>query len=157
MNGKPLPGALEAIAQLSQAGWTVCVATNQSGIGRGLFTIVDLHGMHEKMQRQVGVARRANRGCLFLPPHTGRQLCLPQTRHRACCDEIAARYNVNMQDVPVIGDSARDLQAAEAVGARPILVRTGNGRKTLRTQYKNREVEVYDDLSAAVAALIAGE
>ncbi len=151
-----LPGALEAIAQLSQAGWTVCVATNQSGIGRGLFTIVDLHSMHDKMRRQVE-ALGGQIASVYFCPHTPDDNCACRKPAPGLLEEISTRYKVSLRDVPVIGDSSRDLQAAEAVDARPILVRTGNGSKTLKTEYKNCAIEVYDDLGAAAAALIAEE
>ncbi|MDH3647103.1 MAG: D-glycero-beta-D-manno-heptose 1,7-bisphosphate 7-phosphatase [Gammaproteobacteria bacterium] len=153
---KALPHSLEAIAQLCHAGWTVCVASNQSGIGRGLFTIVDLHEIHAKMQSEIESFGGHIAGFYFCP-HTPDDDCDCRKPKPGLLHEIAARFGVDMTDVPVIGDSERDLQAAEAVGARPILVRTGNGRRELREHYKDGEVEVYGDLAAAVSALLAEE
>jgi len=153
---RPLPGALEAIAQLTQAGWTVCVATNQSGIGRGLLSIDDLHHIHEKMQREVAL-HGGNIAGIYFCPHTPEDGCHCRKPKPGLLEEISERCNVDMLDVPVIGDSVRDLQAAAAIGARPILVCTGNGHDAMRTGFKGRQLEVYDDLAAAVAALIADE
>lgn len=152
---KPLPGALAAIARLCQAGWTVCVASNQSGIGRGLFTIADLHGITEKMQREVEMLGGHIAGFYFCP-HTPDDGCDCRKPRPGLLEEIAARYDADLQDVPVIGDSARDLEAARAIGARPILVRTGNGCKTWHDHSSDHGVEVYNDLAAAADALIAG-
>ena len=151
-----LPGALAAIGQLTQAGWTVCVASNQSGIGRELFGIVDLHGIHEKLQREVALHSGHIAGFYFCP-HKPEDGCDCRKPKPGLLEEIAGRYDADMDGVPVIGDSASDLQAAEAIGARPILVRSGNGRKALREYYKDKSVEVYNDLAAAVDALLTDE
>jgi len=151
---RALPGSLEAIGKLFRAGWTVCIATNQSGIGRGLFTIVDLHDMHEKMRQELAKLGGEIAGIYFCP-HRPDDDCDCRKPGPGLLEEIARRYSSSLQGVPVIGDSERDLQAAEAVGARPILVRTGNGRRVAQEYFKDRDVEVYDDLAAAAEVLLA--
>lgn len=150
---KPLPRALEAIGKLCRAGWTVCVATNQSGVGRGLFSIGDLHEMHEKMRQEL--ARHGGEiNSIHFCPHVPDDDCDCRKPAPGLLHQIAARYGKPLDGVPVIGDSQRDLQAAEAVGARPILVRTGNGKRVMRAYLKGRDIEVYDDLAAAAEALL---
>lgn len=151
---KALPHSLDAIGKLCRAGWTVCVATNQSGIGRGLFTIIDLHEMHEKLQSELEPHGGEIAGFYYCP-HRPDDNCDCRKPKPGLLHDIAARYSQTLHDVPVIGDSERDLQAAEAVGARPILVRTGNGKRALREYFRDREIEVYDNLAAAVDALLA--
>lgn len=152
---KPLPRSLEAIAKLCNHGWTVCIASNQSGIGRGLFSIVDLHGIHARLQRELDELGGHIEGFYFCP-HTPDDDCDCRKPKPGLLEEIAGRYEISLAGVPVIGDSERDLQAARAVDARPILVRTGNGRRALRDFYEDGKVEVYDDLAAAVDALLDG-
>lgn len=152
----PLPGSLEAIAQLCRSDWTVCVASNQSGVGRGLFTISDLYGMQAKMQSEVEALGGEIAGFYYCP-HAPDDGCLCRKPLPGLLSEIAERFSVTMENVPVIGDSLRDLQAAEACGARPILVKTGNGAETLKSHYQNKDIENYDDLAAAAAALLAEE
>ena len=143
---QPLPGSLEAIATLCHAGWVVTVATNQSGIGRGLFSITDLHAMHVKMTQQLAALGGEISGVFFCP-HTPDDHCDCRKPEPGLLLRIAERFGTNLENVPVIGDSQRDLQAAIAVGARPILVRTGNGAEA-QEFYSAREIEIYDDLSA---------
>lgn len=150
---KALPDALEAIGKLCRAGWTVCVATNQSGIGRGLFSIDDLHEMHKKMHSELAAHGGEIDGIYFCP-HVPDDRCDCRKPKPGLLRQIAVRYRCKLDGVPVIGDSERDIRAAETAGARPILVRTGNGKRTLR-EGRVGEVEVYDDLAAAVEALLA--
>ncbi len=150
---KALPRSLDAIGRLCQEGWTVCIASNQSGIGRGLFSVVDLHAMHQKMQRELQ-SHGGQVDSVYFCPHRPDDGCDCRKPEPGLLYEIGGRYGVSLAGVPVIGDSERDLQAAEAVGARPILVRTGNGRRAIREYFRDRDVEVYDDLAAAVDALL---
>jgi D-glycero-D-manno-heptose 1,7-bisphosphate phosphatase len=125
---RPIPGSLEAIAKLNQAGYKVVVATNQSGIGRGLFDMDTLNAIHDKMHRAV-LAAGGRIDAIFYCPHSVDALQLPQTqaRHvRAHCRLLQCRS----ERVPAVGDSLRDLQAAAAVGAQPLLVLTGKGAQT---------------------------
>lgn len=153
---EPLPGALAAVAAMSRAGWRVAVATNQSGIGRGYFDREALEAMHDRLRDGVATEggkvdsiqfcpHRPDEGCECRKPAPGLHLA------------IGLELGLPLAGVPCVGDSARDLEAARAVGARPILVLTGNGRRTLAELGPDGCPEVYDDLAAAAAALMAEE
>jgi D-glycero-D-manno-heptose 1,7-bisphosphate phosphatase len=126
---RPIKGSLEAIARLTQAGWRVVVATNQSGIGRGLFDMATLNAIHGAMHRAVHQAG-GRIDAIFFCPHAGDANCECRKPKPGMLLEIAKRMNVELAGVPMVGDSLRDLQAAAAAGARPVLVLTGKGRKT---------------------------
>jgi D-glycero-D-manno-heptose 1,7-bisphosphate phosphatase len=149
-----LPGSLEAIAKLSEAGFTLGIATNQSGVGRGLFSIDTLWGIHQKMLAQIldagGYVTR-----IFFCLHTPEDQCDCRKPKPGLLYQAAELFACGFSNMVVIGDSERDLQAAVAVGARAILVRTGNGTATEQALAGDSQLEVYDDLAAAVAALIA--
>ncbi|MBI1891004.1 MAG: D-glycero-beta-D-manno-heptose 1,7-bisphosphate 7-phosphatase [Burkholderiales bacterium] len=126
---KPLPGSLEAVARLNQAGYRVVVCTNQSGVARGYFNIVTLNEIHQKMHhlaRQVG----AEIDAVFFCPHAADDNCDCRKPKPGMLREIAERYNVNLKGIPTVGDSLRDLQAGFVVGCVPYLVLTGKGEKT---------------------------
>jgi len=150
---KPIPGSLEAIALLSQAGYRVLVATNQSGIGRGLFEMATLNAIHDKMHRALGLAGGRIDG-IFYCPHAQDAGCNCRKPKPGLLEEIAHRFGVDLNGVPFIGDSLRDLQAAVAVGAQPILVLTGKGKKTRKDGDLPAGTVVYDDLAAAVRSLL---
>src|SRR4030065_2169951 len=127
---KPIPGSLEAIARLNQAGYRVVVATNQSGGGRGLFDMATLNAIHDKMHKACSLAG-ARIDAVFFCPHAAEANCHCRKPRSGMLEEIAARYGLgDLGDVPVVGDSLRDLQPAAALGARPYLVLTGKGMKT---------------------------
>jgi D-glycero-D-manno-heptose 1,7-bisphosphate phosphatase len=150
---KPIPGSLEAIARLNQAGYHVVVATNQSGIGRGLFEMATLNAIHEKMHRALaGVGGRID--AVFFCPHAQDADCRCRKPKPGLFEEIASRLNVSMQGVPSVGDALRDLQATTAVGGRPILVLTGKGGKTQAAGGLPEGTTVYADLAEAVKHLI---
>lgn len=150
----PLPGAPEAVARLSKAGFTVAVATNQSGLARGLFDRRALSAMHRKLRRLVErEGGRVDR--IVVCPHGPDDDCRCRKPRTGLLERLASYYRVSLDGVPVVGDSLRDLQAAAAVGARPILVRTGNGRRTESALTSDLgKVDVFDDLAAAVDALL---
>lgn len=151
----PLPGSIEAVAALSNAGFSVAVASNQSGLARGLFVETDLSAMHKKLRDLVELAG-GSIDLIVYCPHGPDDDCDCRKPRPGLLRQIGARFDHEMSGVPVIGDSLRDLEAAQAVGARPILVRTGNGINTAKKLPSDlRRVEIYDDLAAAVAALIA--
>jgi len=150
---KPIPGSLEAIALLSQAGYRVLVATNQSGVGRGLFEMATLNAIHDKMHRALGLAGGRIDG-IFYCPHAQDAGCNCRKPKPGLLEEIAHRFGVSLEGVPFIGDSLRDLQAAVAVGAQPILVLTGKGKKTRKDGDLPEGTVVYDDLAAAVRNLL---
>ena len=121
---KPIEGALEAIARLNQWGWRVVVASNQSGVGRGLFGMDMLNAINDKMVKSLAqVGGRLD--AIFFCPHAADSTCECRKPKPGMYMEIARRFNVDLDAVPVVGDSLRDLQAAVAVGARPYLVLTG--------------------------------
>jgi D-glycero-D-manno-heptose 1,7-bisphosphate phosphatase len=126
---KPIPGSLEAIARLNQAGYRVVVATNQSGVGRGLFDMDTLNTIHEKMHKALfAVGGRVD--AIFYCPHAADSACDCRKPQPGMFKRIGETFNVNLHGVPAVGDSLRDLQAGAMVGCRPILVRTGKGEKT---------------------------
>jgi D-glycero-D-manno-heptose 1,7-bisphosphate phosphatase len=150
----PLPGSIDAIASLSLAGFTVAVASNQSGLARGLFDRRALDAMHRKLRRLVGKAGgRIDR--IVVCPHGPNDGCQCRKPKPGLLHRLGRHYRTSLDGVPVIGDSMRDLQAAAAVGARPILVRTGNGRRTeAALDRRQPQAEVFDDLATAAAALL---
>lgn len=151
---KPITGSLEAIARLCQADYRVVVATNQSGIERGLFDMAMLNAIHDKMHKacaQVG----ARIDAVFFCPHASGSNCRCRKPSSGMMEEIAARYNLNSLDgVPAVGDSLRDLQAAAGLGAQPYLVLTGKGMKTQAAGGLPEGTIVLPDLAAVVAELI---
>ncbi len=150
----PLPGSIDAIAVLSNAGFTVTVASNQSGLARGLFDRAALRAMHRKFRRLVSAAG-GHVDRIVVCPHGPDDGCSCRKPRPGLLLRLAKHYDTRLDRVPVIGDSTRDLEAARAAGATPILVRTGNGTRTeasLPDELSN--VAVYDDLAAAAAALV---
>lgn len=150
----PIPGSLEAIARLNQWGWRVVVCTNQSGIGRGLFGMDTLNAIHDKMIKTAAHAG-GTIDAIFFCPHTNADECDCRKPKAGMLREIAARYNTSLAGVPVIGDSLRDLQSAVEVGAQPMLVLTGKGRKTRLDPGLPENTPVFADLAAAVKQLTA--
>jgi D-glycero-D-manno-heptose 1,7-bisphosphate phosphatase len=153
---RPVPGSVEAIARLNHAGYRVVVATNQSGIGRGLFDMAMLNNIHEKMFKALHHAG-ARLDAVFFCPHTADSKCECRKPKPGMLVEIGKRFHAELTGVPCIGDSLRDLQAAEAVGAQPMLVLTGKGEKTLRDGNFPKDTVIYPDLAFAVSALLAEE
>jgi D-glycero-D-manno-heptose 1,7-bisphosphate phosphatase len=149
----PIPGSLEAIARLHRAGFTVTVATNQAGVARGLLDLAALDAIQGKMQNAVEQAGGQLAG-IFVCPHAPWDNCDCRKPKPGLLKQIAERFHVSLRGVPVIGDSLRDIEAGEAVGARAMLVRTGYGEKTLESLGDRRRVEVFTDLAAAADDLI---
>ncbi len=129
---KPLPGALEAIAKLNHAGWHVVVASNQSGLGRGLFDVAALNAMHAKMHKLLATAG-GRVEAIFYCPHAPDQACRCRKPQPGLFEQIGERYGIDLKGVPTVGDSARDIIAGAAVGCEPHLVLTGKG-EALRGQ-----------------------
>ncbi len=152
---KPIPGSIEAIARLTHAGFRVFIASNQSGIGRGLLDFDALFAIHDRLQRAVSDLGGRIEAIAFAPDHPDRASDLRKPAPGMLKD-LARRLQVDLDRVPYVGDSLADVAAARAAGAQPILVRTGKGRETEAT---NREqlkgLQIYDDLAAAATALIA--
>lgn len=157
----PLPGALEAVARLNHAGWHVVVASNQSGLGRGLFDMAALNAMHAKLNQLL--ARQGGRlDAIFFCPHAPDDQCDCRKPLPGLFQQIAERYGVDMRQVPVVGDTARDLQAGIAVGCEPHLVRTGKAAALDDAQLAQLLAQlpgttVHTDLSAFVDFLLHRE
>ena len=150
---KPIPGSLEAIARLNQDGYRVVVATNQSGVGRGLLDMAALNAIHDKMHKALGhVGGRID--AVFYCPHAQEADCTCRKPRPGLLEDIAHRFNTELAGVPCIGDSLRDLQAAEAVGALPILVLTGKGAQTAAAGGMPANTRTFADLNEAVKAII---
>ena len=156
---RPLPGALDAIARLNHAGWHVVVVTNQSGLGRGLFEVSDLNAIHAKMHQMLAaVGGRID--AVFYCPHTPDEACHCRKPDAGLFEQIADRYGLDLKNVPVVGDSARDVIAGAVVGCEPHLVLTGKG-----AVYKGRalpevfppDTRVHENLSSFVDFLLGRE
>lgn len=157
---RPLPGSIEAIALLSQAGYQVVIATNQSGLSRGLFGLDELEAMHDKMRGLVEAAGGHIDG-IYYCPHLPEEGCSCRKPAPGLLRSIAEDFQADLTGVPLVGDSLRDLQAGRQTGCRLILVRTGKGQITEKTlsdpeNHAYAAVPIYDDLSSAVAALLPG-
>jgi len=151
---RPIPGSIEAIARLNQSGFRVAVASNQSGIGRGLFDMATLNAINDKMMEMV--FRQGGRiDAVFFCPHTAVENCDCRKPKTGLLEEIASRFHTELKGVPLVGDSLKDLQAAEAVGAQPILVLTGKGKKTKESETLPRKTLVFADLAEAARHLIS--
>ena len=154
----PLPGSLEAIARLNHAGFQTVIATNQSGLGRGLFDMAALNAMHAKMNTLL--ARVGGRiGAVFFCPHAPEDQCTCRKPLPGLYEQIGERYGADLRKVPVVGDSARDLLAAVATGCPPHLVRTGKGALLTDTQITQMheqipDLQVHADLAAFAESLI---
>ena len=151
---KPIPGSLEAIAKLNHAGYRVVIASNQSGIGRGLLDMGALNAINDKMYRvlaQVGGRIDA----LFYCPHAAEANCDCRKPKPGMFIDIAQRFNVDLAGVPSVGDSLRDLQAAVTAGAQPMLVLTGKGAKTEAAGGLPDGTPVFADLAEAVRNIVA--
>lgn len=152
----PIRGSLEAIARLKVAGYKVFIATNQSGIGRGLFSFDDFEAMCEKMDVLLDQAGGYVDGVFFCP-HAPEDGCECRKPKAGLLEQIEEAFDVDLSAAPLVGDSLRDLQAGEKKGCALHLVRTGKGLKTekqLKTSTM-KNVKVHDDLSACVNALLA--
>lgn len=151
---RPIPGSIEAIARLNQSGFRVAVATNQSGIGRGLFDMATLNAINDKMMEMV--FRHGGRiDALFFCPHTAAEECACRKPRTGMLEEIAVRFHADLKGVPCVGDSLKDVQAADAVGAQPLLVLTGKGEQTRREGGLPRKTLVFQDLGEASRHIIA--
>ena len=149
----PIPGSLDAIARLNRAGFRVVVATNQSGLARKLFDIETLNRIHETMQRQLAEVG-GHVDAIFICPCHPKDNCDCFKPNPGMLLDISERLRTPLDKVPFIGDKLIDIQAARAAGARPFLVKTGNGKKTLESRQNFDDVEVFDDLAQAADALI---
>lgn len=154
---QPLPGALEAIARLNHAGWHTVIASNQSGLGRGLFDVAALNAMHAKMFKLLA-AHGGRIDAVFYCPHTPDDNCGCRKPLPGLFEQIGERFGAELKGTPVVGDGLRDLQAGAAVGCEPHLVLTGKG-----AEFRERPLpdtfppgtRVHADLAAFAEHLIA--
>ncbi len=149
---RPIPGSLDAIARLNQWGYRVVVATNQSGVGRGLFDMDTLNAIHDKMIRALAQVGGRLDG-IFFCPHAADSTCTCRKPRAGLLLEISQRFNLSLHEVPSIGDSLRDLEASAVVHAQPILVLTGKGALTRTNPLLPPGTLVYPDLAAAATFL----
>ena len=151
----PITDSPEAIARLNQAGYSVVVATNQSGIARGYFDVSTLNAMHDKLHSVVNDAGGHIDG-IFYCPHSPTDNCNCRKPLPGLLQQIEERFSLSVKDVPFIGDSLSDIECARAVNARPLLVRTGKGKKTEHQLNTADNIPVFDNLSDAVNYLLNG-
>lgn len=151
-----LPGSLAAIARLTQAGWKAVIATNQSGLARKLFDIDALNAIHAKLRHELAQAG-GHIEAIFICPHGPDDGCRCRKPLPGMFEQILGRYAVDAGTVTVVGDSLRDLQAGAAVGCKPVLVRTGNGKKTEAKGGLPEGTRVFDDLAAVSEMLLPQE
>ncbi len=148
----PLPGAVEAIAALSKAGWTIAVATNQSGLARGYFDLATLEAMHAELQRLVGeLGGRVD--AIHYCPHGPDDDCSCRKPLPGMIEAIGHQFNADLRGVWLVGDSLRDLEAGLAVGCQPVLVKTGKGERSLAKPLPAGTL-VFDDLAAVARHLL---
>ena len=153
---QPLPGSIEAIARLSRAGHTLAVASNQSGLARGLFDRDALDAMHAKFRRLVEEAG-GHIDRIVICPHGPDDGCDCRKPRPGLLEQLGQHYGQALDGVIVVGDSLRDLEAAIAVGARPVLVRTGNGTETeKKLSGALKDIDVFDSLADAADHWLGG-
>ena len=149
----PIPGSLEAIARLNQAGYRVVVATNQSGIARGLFDVKTLNAIHQKLHAAAHHAG-AEVDAIFYCPHAADDNCDCRKPKPGMLQTVASRFSVSLKGVPNVGDSLRDLQAGYGVGCVPYLVLTGKGQRTRDKGGLPPGTQVFPDLASVVDSLL---
>lgn len=153
---RPIPGSLDAIARLNHDGFRVVVATNQSGVGRGMYDMDMLNRINLKMLDAVQHVG-GNIDAVFVCPHIPDDACRCRKPKAGLFEEIAERLKVNLSGVYAVGDSPRDVVAARCVHARPVLVRTGKGERVAPDSEELRGVPVFADLAAFTEALLSGK
>lgn len=158
---EPIPGALEAVAKLNHAGWHVVLATNQAGIGRGMIDMSAVNAVHLHMMKMLAT-KGGRLDAVFFCPHTRDDGCdcrkpLPGMMH-----DIAQRYGADLSQVPMVADTLRDLEAAQAAGCPPHLVKSG--RASLVTEAELAQwaaavpgTVVHDDLASFASYLLQQE
>ena len=149
-----LPGSLEAIALLNQSGYRVAVATNQSGIARGLFDMATLNAIHDKMHRALALLG-GRIDALFYCPHAADDNCHCRKPKTGMVEDIGRRFSVELNQVYGVGDSLRDLQAFADAGCKPILLRSGKGEETLAQGNLPQKTLIFADLNEAVSHILA--
>ena len=155
-----IPGSLEAIARLCRQDYQIVIVTNQSGISRGYYSVNTLNRIHQKMLDELSHFG-GEISALFFCPHSDKHRCECRKPKPGMLLELAQRLKCNLNDVYVVGDSLRDIQAAQSAGARPVLVETGKGLDTLKElesgegQEKFGQVPRFSDLASFVDHILA--
>ncbi|MBQ0933012.1 D-glycero-beta-D-manno-heptose 1,7-bisphosphate 7-phosphatase [Ideonella sp. 4Y16] len=157
---EPLPGALQAVARLNHAGWHVVVATNQAGIGRGMIDMAAVNAVHRHMMKLLA-AQGGRLDAIFFCPHAPEDDCACRKPLPGMMREIGERYGVDLATVPMVADTLRDLQAAQAAGCRPHLVRTGRAALVHEAELAQWQqtvpgTVVHADLAALAEHLLGG-
>ncbi|WP_461537378.1 D-glycero-beta-D-manno-heptose 1,7-bisphosphate 7-phosphatase [Spongorhabdus nitratireducens] len=152
----PLPGSIEAMARLSRAGYQVAIATNQSGLGRGLFPATALTEMHNKMKTLVTKAG-GRIDALVWCPHTPDDQCDCRKPAPGLIYQIEQHLGLSAKNAWIVGDSLRDLEAGIAAGCKPVLVKTGKGLRMLEKNSESLNAPVFDDLAQFVDQLLQTE
>jgi D-glycero-D-manno-heptose 1,7-bisphosphate phosphatase len=151
----PIPGSIEAINRLKKAGYLVTIASNHLGISRGYYTEEDLNKMHEKMQRMLS-SRGASVDGFFYCPHGPESNCICRKPKPGLLFQIARKFDIDLSETPLVGDTISDIGAARMANAKPVLVRTGNGEYTMQHFPEALDVPVYDDLAHFVRETLRG-
>lgn len=149
----PIPGSLEAIADLNRANYRVVIATNQSGVARGHYTLETLDKIHEKLMRELA-AVGGYVDEIFFCPHHPEECCACRKPKPGLLHQIKNKFNIHFSDVFFIGDSIGDVEAAQAVDCKPILVLTGNGKRFLEQYPQLKEIPHFRDLAEAVKFVV---
>lgn len=151
----PIPGSLDAISRLNHAGYLVAVASNQSGIARGYFDLETLSAMHNKMSDMLSQSG-GQIDAVFFCPHEPKDSCECRKPRPGLLAEISSRFQIGLDDVLFVGDTLSDIKAANAAGAKPVLVKTGKGERTLKklSEHGFENIPVYNDLSDVVNSIL---
>lgn len=131
-----IPGSLETIAKLNAVNIDVVVISNQSGIGRGLFTENTLHAIHKKMCQQLALLNGSIKD-IFFCPHTPADACKCRKPNTGLLEAVENKYGISLKHVPFVGDSQKDLELAYKKKCLPILVKTGKGNDYFEHQFKS--------------------
>lgn len=150
----PIPGSLEAIAQLNRLGYRVLIATNQSGVARGFYDIDMLDRIHEKLMRELAAVGGYVEEIFFCPHHPD-EGCACRKPKPGLIEKIAKKYPIKLEETYFIGDSLVDVQAARAAGCRPLLVLSGNGARAIELHQELANVPQFKDLAHAVEFIIS--
>lgn len=142
----PIAGSLEAISELKKAGYLVTIATNQSGIARGLYSEQTLQQIHDKMIKLLGLHGASVDG-IFYCPHSPQENCSCRKPRPGLLMQIAREFNIDLAQTPLVGDKLSDIKAARAAHAKPVLVRTGKGQQVMQNNPGVNGFPVYDDLA----------
>ena len=143
---EPIAGSIEAISRLKKAGYLVTIASNHSGISRGLYSEDELNAMHEKLNRLLEMRGTAIDG-IFVCPHGPEANCICRKPKPGLLIQIAKKFNIDLTETPLVGDNISDIKAAKMANALPVLVRTGKGEYVMQHYPEALDVPVYDDLA----------